>query len=82
MKEPCGRGLANRLGRELCGDSGGTSAEQKDIPLFGRTTWMSTILALAFPLIAGASLRAQDNPAKPPQSLQEKTARFYRHAEE
>ena len=36
--------------------------------------------ALVFLLIGGASLLAQDEPAQPPRSLEEKMQRFHRHA--
>ena len=48
--------------------------------LCGTTRRTFTILALVFFLIGGASLPAQDEPARPPRSLQEKMQRFHRHA--
>lgn len=49
--------------------------------LCSTTKWTSTILALAFFLIGGASLLAQVEPARPPRSLEEKMQRFQPHAE-
>ena len=54
--------------------------------LCGTTRWTSTILALVFFLtvfflIGEASLLAQDEPSRPPRSLEEKMQRFHRHAE-
>lgn len=48
--------------------------------LCGTTRWTSTMPALVFLLIGGASLLAQDEPARPPRSLEEKMQRFHRHA--
>ncbi len=49
--------------------------------LCGTTRRTSTMLALVFFLIAAASLLAQDEPARPPRSLEEKMQRFQPHAE-
>ena len=46
----------------------------------GTTRWTSTIQALVFLLIGGESLLAQDEPARPPRSLEEKMQRFHQHA--
>ena len=47
----------------------------------GTTKRISTMLALLFLLIGGAPLFAQDEPTRPPRSLEEKMQRFQRHAE-
>ena len=49
--------------------------------LCGTTRWMFTMPTLVFLLIGGASLLAQDEPTRPPRSLEEKMQRFHRHAE-
>ena len=56
-------------------------AEEKTMTHCGTNRCMSTVLALVFVLIGGVSLLAQDEPARPPQSLEEKMRQFQPHAE-